>query len=136
MHLGEFIQAVRERGRFSSAEEAERAIHAVFNVFGSRLSIGETEDLVEQLPWRIGDYLLHPDSPEPFGLEEFLRRIAEREGVSRGEAERHARAVLSVLTEAIAEKELDDVLAELPEDLRSFVKAAREKTLSGSSYEI
>jgi uncharacterized protein (DUF2267 family) len=47
-------------------------------------------------------------------LEEFVRRVAEREGVTPAEAFEHARAVFATLREAVGEDEFLDVSAQLP----------------------
>jgi uncharacterized protein (DUF2267 family) len=49
-------------------------------------------------------------------LREFVRRVAEREGVTPGEAQEHVRAVLATLREAVTPKEWLDVTAQLPEE--------------------
>jgi uncharacterized protein (DUF2267 family) len=49
-------------------------------------------------------------------LEQFLARVAEREGTSTLEAREHTRAVLATLREAVGDDEFFDVSAELPGD--------------------
>jgi uncharacterized protein (DUF2267 family) len=46
-------------------------------------------------------------------LDEFVGRIADREGVAWEDALEHARAVFATLREALPDKELADVLAQL-----------------------
>jgi uncharacterized protein (DUF2267 family) len=53
-------------------------------------------------------------------LDEFVGRVAEREGVSPDDALEHARAVLTTLREALPGDEVSDLLDELP---RSYVEA-------------
>ena len=48
-------------------------------------------------------------------LEEFVERVAEREGVSPSEAQEHARAVFKTLRETVSEKEFEDMAAQLPD---------------------
>jgi uncharacterized protein (DUF2267 family) len=47
-------------------------------------------------------------------LDEFVRRVAEREGVTPAEARDHARAVFATLREAVGEEEFRDIRAQLP----------------------
>jgi uncharacterized protein (DUF2267 family) len=47
-------------------------------------------------------------------LEEFLTRVATREGVDHEEAKRHARAVFAALRQFVPGKEIHDVESELP----------------------
>jgi uncharacterized protein (DUF2267 family) len=49
-------------------------------------------------------------------LKEFVRRVADREGVVAAEAHEHARAVLATLREAVTRKECLDMTAQLPEE--------------------
>jgi hypothetical protein len=62
-------------------------------------------------------------------LEEFLQRVAGREGAVVGEAAlfsetfERARAVLATLAEAVGTKEWFDVVVELPEDYHGLIPA-------------
>jgi uncharacterized protein (DUF2267 family) len=47
-------------------------------------------------------------------LDEFLRRVAEREGVAPLQARGHASAVFATLREAVSPKEFLDMTAQLP----------------------
>jgi uncharacterized protein (DUF2267 family) len=47
-------------------------------------------------------------------LDEFIHRVAEREGVSAEAALDHAQAVFTTLRDVIPDKEWSDLLAELP----------------------
>jgi uncharacterized protein (DUF2267 family) len=49
-----------------------------------------------------------------FSLEEFYRRVAEREGVDTETARSNALAVMRTLREAVTSGELDDLMAQLP----------------------
>lgn len=106
---------------------ARLATDAVLETLAERIAAGQVEDLIAQL-----DPLLHPplrrgaESAKPGGrrmpLEEFLRRVAAREGADADEADlyeeiaEHARAVFATLAEAVSIKEWFDVIVELPEE--------------------
>lgn len=49
-------------------------------------------------------------------VDEFVSRVAEREGDSLDEAREHARAVLSTLREAVPDEEFVDITAQLPRE--------------------
>ena len=53
-------------------------------------------------------------------MEEFYRRVAEREGVDIETARIDAEAVMRVLREAVTFGELDDVMAQLPAEFNSL----------------
>jgi uncharacterized protein (DUF2267 family) len=106
---------------------ARLATDAVLQTLAERIAAGQVEDLIAQL-----DPLLHlplrrgAESARPGGrrmaLEEFLRRVATREGADADEADlyeeiaEHARAVFATLAEAVSIKEWFDVIVELPEE--------------------
>ena len=56
-------------------------------------------------------------------LEEFLVRIAEREGVDRDDAG-HARAVFAALRDYVSSKEIHDVESELPREYAPLFSGA------------
>jgi uncharacterized protein (DUF2267 family) len=63
-------------------------------------------------------------------VEEFLRRVAAREGASMAEADvfdqvpAHVRAVFATLAEAVGVEEWLDVTAELPDGYRGLIPSA------------
>jgi len=126
----DFLSIVRDRARLRNEEEAERVTNIVLEIFGEHLSVAEAQDIADQLPPGIGKYILEGNKAESFGLDEFLARISEREGVSKETAELHARAVLSVMVEQLTKLELEDVLLELPNDLRAFMEHTRKAAIA------
>jgi uncharacterized protein (DUF2267 family) len=70
-----------------------------------------------------------PSTPEaePFGLGEFIDRIARRAGVTPEQAEVGARAVMRTLREAITEGEFKDMMAQLPEEFEQLVQSASSR---------
>jgi uncharacterized protein (DUF2267 family) len=116
MKSHEFIAAVKRAADLSSSEDAERAAVATLQTLGERLAGGEPFDLASQLPAELAEALPVIGPGETFGLEEFYRRVAVREGTDRETARRHARAVMSVLRQAISSGEWDDILAQLPKE--------------------
>jgi uncharacterized protein (DUF2267 family) len=109
----EFIRTVQDAADLDR-EPAEQAAHVVLQTLGERLSGGEARDLAEQLPPELAAWLAAEGRAEPFDLEEFLRRVAEREQVDLKAAERHARAVLLALGRTVSAEEIRDMASELP----------------------
>ena len=87
-------------------DTAERASQIVLTVLGQHLTRGEAADVLRRLPEELQAYAWSPGSPERFPPEEFLRRVAEREGTDPLTAERHARAVFTALRQAIGSDRL------------------------------
>jgi uncharacterized protein (DUF2267 family) len=102
-------------------ETAERASEIVLTVLGEHLTRGEAADVVRRLPAELQAYAWSPGNPQRFPPEEFLRRVADREGVDLLAAERHARAVFAALRAAIGPDEYADVRAQLGKDYAALL---------------
>jgi uncharacterized protein (DUF2267 family) len=117
MHEHEFTAAVRRSTGLDTPEHTRAAVRATLAVLGQRLSAVEAADLAAQLPARYGDALRESPEVERFDLEEFYRRVADREGLgcSPQKARQHARAVMTAVREAIG-SEYRHMLDQLPAD--------------------
>lgn len=130
MQYDEFIGLVQNRARLASNGEAVRATRATLEVLGTRLYGGEVEDLAAQLPAEVGHYLRQVESNETFGLDEFFERVSRHEQVDLPEAVHHARAVISVIQEAVSPGEIEDVRAQLPAEFNPLFEAGSEGALA------
>ncbi|HWF33941.1 MAG TPA: DUF2267 domain-containing protein, partial [Solirubrobacteraceae bacterium] len=116
MRLASFLEIIEENAGLTPPE-AERAARATLSTLGERITRGEADDIAAFLPRELREALTSaPEPAEPFGLDEFLRRVAEREGVDEETALSHARAVFVALGQAVAGGELRDMAAQLPKD--------------------
>ena len=79
--------------------QAESATHAALSTLAERITRNETRALATRLPRGLEGEIRRAAarSPERFGADEFVHRMADREGVPEDEARRHARAVLTTL---------------------------------------
>ncbi|MCW3064035.1 MAG: hypothetical protein JWN32_1207 [Solirubrobacterales bacterium] len=119
------VERVAERAGLDR-DQAQAATDAVLETLADRISGGEVDDLEEQLPPE-----LHPPlergkaesngAARRMPLDEFIRAIAEREGVTPDEAREHARAVFATLREFVDDKEIGDIAAQLPDDYRALL---------------
>jgi uncharacterized protein (DUF2267 family) len=110
-------------------EEAERAAVSVLCVLEQRLFGEEASHLEAQLPGKLRDLLLrcerHMGKPaSKFGRDGFIQMVADDLGVEAVEAERKIRAVFSALREQVSEGEIEDVIGQLPADLRTLWQRA------------
>jgi uncharacterized protein (DUF2267 family) len=106
-------------------EQAERAIEATLRTLAERITGGEAEDVARVLPEELRPFLFPTrEEAEPFGLDEFYRRVADRAGVDRATAARHASAVFAALGVAVAPGELRDMAAQLPQEYEPLLRAA------------
>jgi uncharacterized protein (DUF2267 family) len=124
MRYASFLSTVEQVGGLTR-EEAERAIEATLGTLAERITGGEARDIASFLPKEIRRFLTDtPEEAERFGLGEFYRRVAEREGVDRRTAAAHARAVFVALGVAVAPGELRDMAAQLPVEFEPLLQAA------------
>jgi uncharacterized protein (DUF2267 family) len=119
----QFLVTVQQKARISR-EAAERAARATLQTLAERLSAGKARDLARQLPPELAPYLAPQGDAERFDVEEFLRRVADREGVDVATADVHARSVFAALRRVVKEDEIEDMAAELPKDYRALVSEA------------
>lgn len=122
MKFSEFTGEVQHRLDFGTQGETLRTIRATLVTLGERLQEGEATDLAGALPIDIDWYLEAAESGQRFDFDEFVSRVAEREGMDpdddddRSDVVFHAQTVVAVLAEVVPGSELDQVRAQLPDD--------------------
>jgi uncharacterized protein (DUF2267 family) len=116
MRYQNFIERVQEVARLESREEAARASVATLETLGERISPRERGELAAQLTSELKEPLCarHPNTLFP--LEEFYDRVGARADLHYRNAVEQALAVIAVLKEAVSPGEIEDILAELPEE--------------------
>jgi uncharacterized protein (DUF2267 family) len=104
-------------------DRAEHAARAALETLGERISGGQARDLARDLPSDVRRWLLDSAAgdAEAFDATEFVRRVAEREGVDTDTAEQHARAVFVAVARLVPGREFEQMVAELPRDYRSLI---------------
>ncbi len=130
MKHDEFIKHVQSLAQLNSREEAERATRATLEVLKERIVGDEASQLAAQLPQEFKQYLQgrEGENGQYFRLEEFIKRMSEKEGVEPTAAAIHIRAVFAVLQDAVTPGELADVRANLSEDYEELFPPAQNKT--------
>jgi uncharacterized protein (DUF2267 family) len=108
-----------------SEQEAERAAVSVLCVLEQRLFGEEPAHLEAQLPARLRELLVRCERhegtpPVKYDKEGFLQRVGEDLGVDVQQAERVVRSVFSAVRDQISEGEIEDVIGQLPADLRAL----------------
>jgi uncharacterized protein (DUF2267 family) len=105
--------------------EAERALEATLRTLSERITGGEARDIGAFLPPEMRDWITStPEPAVPFDRREFIRRVADREGVDPEVAEEHVAAVFQTLGFAVAPGELRDMASQLPRDFEDLLEAA------------
>lgn len=131
MQYDAFVGQVQHRARLASSGDAVRAIRATLETLAERLTAEESKDLASQLPREIGLFLHQPREAtgQRFHLEEFFKRVNQREQVDPADAVFHARVVFEVLGEAVSRGEMQDVIAQLPAEFQPFIEAGSHGAL-------
>jgi uncharacterized protein (DUF2267 family) len=118
MTYDEFIEAVQDELGLS-IDEAEAVVDATLETLAERISGGEVQDLMSELPDELRPPLERGNeesrgAARKMSLREFVHEVAEREGATPDDAQKHARAVFKALRRAVDEDEFEDVIAQLP----------------------
>jgi uncharacterized protein (DUF2267 family) len=131
MQYDHFVGQVQHRARLASGGEAVHAIRTTLETLAERLTAEEAQDLASQLPLEIGVYLRRPPGVPVtrLSLNDFFHHVCDREGTALPEAVYHARVVIEVMREAVSPGEIEDVLAQLPEEYRPLFEAGSRGNL-------
>jgi uncharacterized protein (DUF2267 family) len=110
-------------------ETAARHVTAGFVALQRVLADREFSHLASQLPRDFLPLLPHGPEIEVLPAEAFIRRVAERAGVSEDQARRATNAILETLAMRIAGGEVDDLRLRLPVSFHPALDRGRQ--LSG-----
>jgi len=119
-----FYRNVRDAiGETASHESAKRATAAVFHALRDRLTPDEADQVMAQLPRELKEVWEAGEAPErrPVKLdrEEFYARVQRDTGVASSREGRWLTlAVFMALQKQLSPGEAEDVLAQLPKDLK------------------
>ena len=131
MNYQTFLSVVQD-SLATDQETAERATRAVASVLGERIGTDEARVHAAHLPPEVAAWLHTAGGARSFDAEEFVGRVAEREGTDPDTAERHIIAVLGAISQALPEREYDHLLARLSKDYAPLLpKAPAEPGASG-----
>jgi uncharacterized protein (DUF2267 family) len=119
MNYDQMLAAVAEHGELSR-DEADAATRATLKALAERISQGEASDVSQKLPQEFAAELATSSAARPFGVGEFIDKVASQEETSPERAQNHAQAVLAVLQEAVG-PEFHDVIAQLPDDFTTIL---------------
>ncbi|MFJ9770328.1 DUF2267 domain-containing protein [Kitasatospora sp. NPDC101157] len=111
-----FLEQVRERGEYSTPEEAERCARVVLALLGAHLVGDVRARLAASLPETLALVLLNPlQAAEPLSPERFVRATAAWiEGATEATALWDIGAVLSTVADAADDRLMEQVLLQLP----------------------
>jgi uncharacterized protein (DUF2267 family) len=134
-----FVTTIQQKAGIAW-DKAERAARATLETLAERISWGQANDLAADLPRDVRRWLLDAASKsrnaEPFGVEDFVRRVAAREDVDTDTAEKHARAVFVALARLVRGRELQDLLSELPREYERLLGPAADRSREPAAAEV
>ena len=132
MKYEQFIKHVQEEAQIESPEAAQRATQATLETIKERIVGNEASQLAAQLPKEIGQYLHGREGEDGgyFKVDEFYQRVSQKEGEELSVAANHAKAVFTVLQQAVTPGEFADVRANFSADYDELLGAIA--TQSGS----
>ncbi|MFB7676559.1 DUF2267 domain-containing protein [Kitasatospora purpeofusca] len=109
------LQQVRNLGRYTTDEQAERALTAVLAVLGSQLTGDERCDLAAALPDRARTFFATQiPLPTPVTAPAFVEAVAHNLNTSLTAARWDTSSVLTALTDLSDGHLADRILAQLP----------------------
>lgn len=128
MKYDQFIKHVQEEAQLNSSEDAKRATRATLETIKERIVGNEASQLAAQLPKELGQYLhgREGEDGQYFKVDEFCQRVREKEGVELSIAVKHAKAVFTVLQQAVSSGEFADVRSNFSEDYEKLFSEKSE----------
>ena len=113
MQYDDFLSSVQVRCG-APRDETETLVRETLRVLAERLTAGEADDLRAQLPGALHADLIPPEpEAQPFGPDEFARRVAQMARLPEEQARQGMVAVLATTRDAVEPGEFDDVLSQL-----------------------
>ncbi|WP_306056265.1 DUF2267 domain-containing protein [Natronococcus wangiae] len=121
MQEDEFYNLVQETSHLDTIDRAQVASEAVLESLGEALTGGEAEDVASQLPPELAGVIEDADHDGAgYDRGEFVERVGEHlrgTGVEPDDAEQYTDGVTDAIAVALTEGELEDLKAQLDDDL-------------------
>ncbi|MCW2997764.1 MAG: hypothetical protein JWN65_1313 [Solirubrobacterales bacterium] len=130
-----FIVTVQQHAGISR-ERAEHASRAVLQTLAERIAKGEAHHLASGLPEELVPWLFTDSDAERFDLEEFLHRVADREGGDLETAGRDARAVFNALGRVLSDEAIRHVSSELPRDYEPLLAELEGRFTTATAFTV
>jgi len=125
-----WLNEIAERmGEGTTKQQAYAALRAVLHALRDRLNVNEAAQLAAQLPLLVRGIYYEGWDPAKTPLkirhrDEFLDLVRDYLGkIDNVEPEPAAKAVFAVLREHVSEGEIEDVMAEMPQEIRQLLAA-------------
>jgi uncharacterized protein (DUF2267 family) len=134
MRADEFVTHVQLEANCASYNEAYNLTKAVIETLGERLYKTERNKLAAELPKELKEFLMQKkqdlessrENMNRFWVQEFYNRVSNRAEISYEKAVRQTKAVISIMSEAVSEGVLKEVLDSLPKEYIKIFKVKAE----------
>jgi uncharacterized protein (DUF2267 family) len=116
-------------------EHAERASRATLRTLGERIDREEARQIAAQLPPELAPWIATTSPAEGFGTDDFVRRVARREGLDAEVAHHHVAGVFDALARTVSPGEWHDLVSELPASFAPLLPRGRYiELVDGSTF--
>ncbi|MBA8824560.1 uncharacterized protein (DUF2267 family) [Saccharopolyspora lacisalsi] len=118
------LEQVQQQAGLSSHEQADRLVRATMSSLAERITNGQINDLSPALPPELRSELdRHDSQAHAFDKDTFLDRLSgEIDSVDLDEVEQQVRVVFGTLQKWLPANEVEDTLAQLPEELSALFR--------------
>ena len=123
------IDVIRRAAGGLGHEAAELAAQATLKTLAERLPRGEARHILQELPAELKPWAWTDSDAAVCGIDEFLSKVAAREGTDIETALVHARAVFFALGAALSAEVAGHLAAALPQSFAPLVAEAQRRQL-------
>jgi uncharacterized protein (DUF2267 family) len=129
MRYEEFIDVIGRAAGDPDAATAQQAAQATLTTLAERLPRAQARQLFLELPDEARPWETGASDAGAFDIDEFLGRVARREGVDVETALDHARAVFFAIGDALSPEDADQVAAALPRSFEPLVAEVQHRNM-------
>lgn len=122
MNYNDLVTLVQERANLDNHALASAITRATLETLAERVQGNSANNLASQLPRELAVLVQREPGTtgEPFPVDEFTRRVAERADMDSDQAIRQLRVVLEALRASVSEGAINHLWAELPGEYLSL----------------
>ena len=129
MEYDEIIGVIQQAAGGISRVTAERSAQATLQTLAERLPRGEAMHILRELPAEIKPWIYTETDAEALDIDEFLDRVAKREGSDLEAALPYACAVFFALGRALSREAVAHLAASLPQTFAPLLAEAQNRYL-------